>query len=253
MNRHDSGRRRIVAVIECYFDDSYDDHNIPIVTMAGYVGTEDAWADFEVEIGPVYKKYGITEFHAKDFHSTKLQFKEWSRAKKHDFLEETVSVLAERVAFGTSFSALRRSHTERKADTGLSKTQSAYGFCFNATLDHILRDDAVRDEIDQHGATISIKIEDGNAWNDGLLKSYRRIKGQFQLQDRLSELSFVKKGDCKAIHMADAIAFFSRRHAQAMEGNGRVPVAMDSHLSIFLSKIPHVGIVATDFFADGAA
>lgn len=239
--------------IECYFDDSYDNNGVPIVTMAGYVSTLEAWKEFEEAVLSYFNMHNISVFHAREFHNTDGNFKGWTTCKKVSFLEGLFDLLAPKVAFGISFSALSDVHTQRKTETGLSKSQSAYGWCFNAILDRLLRDEGILEGINKHGATISLKIEEGNKNNSGILQLYGNIIEQYCLEDRLGSLEFIHKKQCFAIQMADAIAFYSRRHAQLCEANARRSMPFDRYLKIMCDRIPHIGILATDFSGEHPA
>ena len=241
------GSARYVMAIECYLDDSYDIHKIPITTMAGYVSTEEAWKLFELEARKHLDCFSVSVFHSKPFHSSDCEFAGWSGDKKICFLEGLFDILSRNALYGISVSALSKVHKQRKAETGLSKTQSPYGFCFNVILDTLLRDEAIKEAIETKGATLSLKVEEGNPNNAGIRSTYMKIKGQYSLQKQLSGIGFVPKKSCVAVQAADAIAFYSRRHAQAVEENGREPVPYDRFLKIILERLPHATTLAYDF------
>lgn len=241
------GSARYVMSIECYFDDSFDDHKIPITTMAGYVSTEDAWKVFEVEARKHLNCFSVSVFHSKPFHSSDCEFAGWTVNKKLCFLEGLFDIVARNALFGISVSALTKVHKQRKAETGLSKTQSAYGFCFNVILDTLLRNEPIKEAIETQGATLSLKVEEGNPNNDGIRSSYMKIKGQYSPDKQLSGIGFIPKKSCIAVQVADAIAFYSRRHAQAVEENDRKPVPYDHFLKIILKRLPHASTLAYDF------
>ena len=239
---------RIVVVLVCYLDDSGTDKANPLVTMAGYLGALPVWAEFETLAVPLLRERGITCLHAKEFFSTRGQFEGWSRREKTRLLSDLYTLLQPRVGMAVSFSTLKRTFNERKRELGRSFGQSPYGFCFNAILNAIVRDEGVKRAI-ALGTELSFVIEEGNRNNAGVMKAYQNIKMRHPELDYLASMSFVDKKNCVAIQVADFFAFFTRRHACAMEMNGRQPVAMDPYLQIMRLGIRDIGQAATDFEA----
>jgi hypothetical protein len=43
----------------CYLDDSGKDAQNPITTIAGYVATAEAWAEYEAAVEPIFARYGV--------------------------------------------------------------------------------------------------------------------------------------------------------------------------------------------------
>jgi hypothetical protein len=244
------GNAETNMIIECYFDDSYDENGVPVVTMAGYVGTKESWSDFESDCNPLFGSFGVAVFHAMDFHRNRGEFKGWTVTKKQEFLARWFDLVKVRAGFGISKSVIKQTFENRRPQTGLSKSQSAYGFCFDMVLNELLEHENIRYATENLGAMISLKVEDGNKNNSGVLDSYNEIRKKYGLEDRLSGIEFVAKNSCRAIQVADALAYYSRRHAQASEENNRQPVSYDQYLKIMLERVAHSCRVATDFFAD---
>jgi hypothetical protein len=65
-------------MLVAYLDDSGTHDGSPVVTMAGYVGIDDAWTAFETDVAPIFANYAVEVLHAKDFHDTRDAFKGWS-------------------------------------------------------------------------------------------------------------------------------------------------------------------------------
>jgi hypothetical protein len=232
--------------IECYFDDSYDDYSVAIMTMAGYIGKKESWRRFEADCIPLFDSFGIEVFHAKDFHSSRGEFSNWETSKKLEFLTSWFDLVKSGVDFGINRSVLKDTFDEAKK-FGLFKTESTYGYCFNQVLDDLLRDERILHEIENCGATISIKIEQGNKNNKGVLECFGQIREKFSFQDRLSGIEFVAKNSCRAVQVADALAFYSRRHAQESEENDRQPLPQDQYLKIMTERLSHKSRLTTDF------
>jgi hypothetical protein len=85
----ENDRQRVRSTLVCYLDDSGKDPQNPATTLAGYVADESAWAGFEAEIEPLFAKYAVGILHAKELHSTKGDFKNWTVLEKHSFVAQT--------------------------------------------------------------------------------------------------------------------------------------------------------------------
>ncbi len=237
---------RYIAVIECYFDDSGTHKGHEFVTMAGYVSVDASWRQFEVNARTYFSDFGVSCLHSIDFHNTRGEFKNWSGIKKRSFLSGLYNLLAPHVAYGLSVTVLRSQFDRKKAETGLSKNQSAYGFAFNWILDSLLKNKDIQLGVEKFGATLSIKVENGNHNNKELLEAYQYIRSKYSLNKKLKDMSFVGKTDCIAVQMADVVAYFSRRHAKQTEENGRRPVDPDGFLKIICDRVRHEGITIHD-------
>lgn len=230
----------------CYLDDSGTDKENSLVTMAGYIGTADSWRAFEESAHTILDEHGISIVHAKELYSNDGEFAGWSIDKKCKFIQKLNAVLAPRVGLAISFSTLKNSFKKRQE--GRTKTQSPYGFCFSGVIDRLLKDDGFMKVVKQSGVNISFAIEDGNKNNNEILQRYMRLKEKHGSElSFLSDMAFVKKNSSIAIQMADLFAFFTRRHAVAMEKNNREPIEHHRYLTTLRMGIRDVGFAATDF------
>jgi hypothetical protein len=73
-------------VLICYLDESGSDAENPVLTVAGYVGRESSWAEFETEVERWFSEFGVTVCHAKDLHSGRKEFKDWTVLRKLAFV-----------------------------------------------------------------------------------------------------------------------------------------------------------------------
>jgi hypothetical protein len=233
-----------MIVLVCYLDDSGTHKQAPFVTIAGYVAFLEAWEAFEKQALPYLHENNVACLHAKDFYSTNGDFENWKVDQKANFLDGLYKLFRPRVQMGVSMSCLKSQYLARKAESGLGKNQSAYGFAFAAAMNAILRDDTLGRIARWEG--ISFVLEDGNKNNSGIIESYYRIKKQYEAEF-LGSISVVSKMQCAAIQMADLMAFFTRRQTEAMEANNREPIEFDRYLKIMRRGIRDVGHAITDF------
>lgn len=68
-----------MAVFTSYFDasGSESDPAIAVLTVAGYIATEEQWAEFDKEWSVILAGEGVATFHMKDFAQSRGEFKDW--------------------------------------------------------------------------------------------------------------------------------------------------------------------------------
>lgn len=205
--------RRLLVMLWCYLDDSGTDRTTPTVTMAGYVAPLSKWRHFEVSSRRLFKSYNVGNFHAKTFHDHDGEFKNWTIPQEVGFIDEWFTIAASFVTVGVTMSMARENFDKFRKTTRMLPNKSAYGHCFEKVIEHLLSDDTVGDLIIRDG--ISFFVETGAAGNAGVLEIFHKRKagdGAAFLQ----QLSFIDKNSCKAIQLADFLAFYSRRHGSTL-------------------------------------
>lgn len=230
----------------CYLDDSGTNPQDKIVALAGFIGTIDSWAAFEVDAQRIMDEYGVTYIRGMDIYQNDGEYKNWTIDKKCEFISRLNQALVPNVGLVISCSTLRANYSERAK--GRPQIQSSFGFCFEMLFHLLIKDEGFRSAVSEPRVDLSFIIEDGNSHNDEVFQRYERLK-----QNHGSDLpffagmSFVKKRSSIAIQMADLCVFLTRRHAEAMEKNGRQPTERHRYLDALLSGIRPVGRVSTDF------
>jgi len=236
-------------VLVCYLDDSGKHAGSRITTVAGFVASAEQWKAFEEQVEPLFAEYGVTVLHATELHHTEGEFKGWRVIKKQSFVHKLTRVMSPLVPLGVSMSALKSVYKDRAATSGRKRTVTPYTFCSNVILDWILRDVRVGRAANTEG--LSFILEAGNENNAEAEKNFNDVRGQHRLEDVLGSICFVPKKHCRAIQMADLIAFYSRRHGAALEQRSLKP---DDHalqmMNIINGNVPVRAFVATDFGPD---
>ena len=199
-------------MIVCYLDDSGTDGHASVIVMAGYASLAGDWRKFERTTKSIFKRHGITEFQAKEFHESKEQFKEWSPAKQLLFLTEWNAAASANIMGGVTVGLPKATFLLRKAESPkVDPGISAYAQCFRGVLEHLIEDKAIRPLCIEHG--VSFVLENGDHNNVNVEQVFYRLKKHEPLAKVLRSIVFCDKGDCYAIQYADYLAFYSRRHA----------------------------------------
>jgi hypothetical protein len=239
---------RWIAVLVCYLDDSGKDPQNRITTLAGYVADEDQWRAFEREVDPIFERAGINILNTKHLHRTEGEFEDWSGVQKQDFIVGICPVMSRHLRLGISLSAVKETWKAKKNASQGKIQVSAYGFCFNVIVDWILTD--VRVGRAAHTEGVAFVLEAGHENNPDAERCFNAVRKQHKLEHALRSICFVPKESCRAIQVADMLAFYSRRHGVAMEQvplRERHTVSPGVMMNFISGSVPHRGFVMTDF------
>jgi hypothetical protein len=233
-------------------DDSGSDPQNPITCLAGYAASEETWAQFESEAEPIFQEYiGGLPLHAMDMHQGKPPYDGWKVLKKQAFVAKLCLVLYPHKPFGVSFSVLKASYAIRATEAlkrGLRKrTVTPHTFCAEAILNWLLLDPVYGKMANEVG--LAIIMESGNAHNQEAKQAIDRIIEIHGLHT-VKSVSFVHKQACRAIQMADLLAFYTRRHTLKTDQETRQEPEVDPVLKVLLENLRKRSFVATDFGPD---
>jgi hypothetical protein len=101
-----------------------------------------------------------------------------------------------------------------------------------------------------HEEGIKFLLEAGNDNNAQAKKEFHWVRKHFKLENVLHSIDFVKKDSCRAIQLADLIAFYSRRDGVALlksKEPGVPEYKMDQMIKILCERVVHRGFVANGF------
>ena len=223
----------------CYLDDSYSSGNV--ISLAGYFATSDNWAAYEASADDIYRQHNISILHTTDLHATKRQFRGWPLTQKKAFLADLFEAASQSKLVGisncTTKSLSRTFQQVHKATAQISALGALFGSMVKTVCDNegLMEISGPRD--------VSFVIEKGNKNNAGILTTYNKLRSEGKLQ-RAKSLSFVGKADCKAIHLADFWAFYSRRIAtKLLQSKFQLPgsdsAPFDKLVHGAFDKLPH--------------
>jgi hypothetical protein len=203
-----SPAERLVFVFQCYLDDS-GTSGLPIVSMGGFMAPMSQWERLEPLFDAILDRYDVPIFHAKEFHSTKPPFKTWKVVKKKSLIEELFTV-AHGDLHGISVGIRRDEYDQAKEENSVAfGRMSGIGVCFASIMAKIITDERISAAVRQQG--ISFMIETGNQNNSGIEQYFHRMAANPAFEGCLRSISFIPKKQCRAIQLADLLAFYSRR------------------------------------------
>jgi hypothetical protein len=237
-----------LVVLVCYLDDSGKDPQNPITTLAGYVARDTEWPGFEADVEPWFTKFKVGVLHAKQLHDTDGDFTDWSRLRKQAFVSRICQARNSHLLMGLSMSALKGTYEMRAAESNRKRTVTPYSFCFQVIIDWILRDRRLGALSNTEG--VALILECGHENNAEAEEQFHAVRKLHKIKHLLHSISFVPKGSCRAIQLADLYAFYSRRDGVSMyeaKKEGRETYEIDTMIKVITEVLAHRGFVATDF------
>ncbi len=199
---------RFVAVLTCYLDDSGNDDD-PVITMAGYISTNESWRRFEKDARSLFDYADLPYLHTVDLHQLRNEFDGWTREQAAEFANAFYTILRFRVGFRIEFSVLKSMYKQRAIEHCVQHKGSPLAFCFQGVANWLINHKAILEAVSQENVDLSFVVESGHKNNQDVLARFNDI--QRQAPDLFKSLVFENKKDRIALQTADFLAYFSRR------------------------------------------
>jgi len=235
-------------VLVCYLDDSGKDPQNRVTSLGGFIAPDVCWEAFELTVEPIFRKYEVDVLHAKKLHGTDGPFRGWKINKKRAFVAEVCQKMQPFIPLGICMSAVKDTYQVRAKESSRKRTVTAYTFCFNVIVQRLFTHAIVGQKANEDG--VAFVLESGHESNGELERSFDGIQRKHGHEISLHSLTFVGKKKCRAIQVADLIAFYGRRHGAAQEKTapeGRPGIKPDPMLEIIQHYVPIDSFVATEF------
>jgi hypothetical protein len=235
-------------MLTCYLDDSGKDALNLATVLAGHVARTTGWRQFELEVEQWFTEYGIHLLHTSDLHGTKGEFADthiWTVLHKQSFVARLCQVASRHVMMGVSMATQKGPYREAAKVSTRKTTVTAYSFTFNAILDWMLRDIRLGKAVHTEG--LEFVLEEGNEDNAEVRRLFSDVRTSHHLQDVLLSIRFVTKDSCRAIQLADLLAFYSRRSVEAQLRQRKLDEPSRMMMKLLTEAIPHRAFAATGF------
>ena len=126
-------------MLQAYFDESGTHSGSPVLSVAGYIASDEQWRHFEREWANVLKRSGHSQgkpFHMTDFECRHRLYREWSDEKRQWTIRRLIGIIKRRVRYGFSSSIEMAAYEEligaplrMQGKTSLDGAHSAYSLC----------------------------------------------------------------------------------------------------------------------------
>jgi Protein of unknown function (DUF3800) len=217
----------------CYLDDS-GGTDMRIATMAGFVATAEDWSKLELDWDEILKKYDIPILHAKEFNDGRHPFTTWSKSKRRQLADDLFSSAKEKMG-GVSVAVRRVDVAKTKTELKKLQEMSPIGICFALIMHQLVQ--KLHPTVMEKG--LSFFVESGNSNNAEIKKYFQNMGKAKALAPALKEINFIDKNSCRAIQIADFLAFYSRRRLQKYDiTNGKLLLPNCQFLDIIERYVP---------------
>jgi hypothetical protein len=140
---------------------------------------------------------------------------------------------------GLSMSAHKDTYALRAAESDRKRTVTPYSFCFEFIVDWILRDFRLGAASNTEG--VAFILERGHQNNPEVEQEFHAVRSLHKIEHLLHSIRFVPKESCRAIQLADLLAFYSRRDGvtqyKAREV-GSESYTSDTMMKIIIENLP---------------
>lgn len=232
-------------MLVCYLDDS-DAHTASVITVAGYVAGSDAWRQFETEANALCDLFKVDVIHARELEGGKGCFKGWSVTKKIEFMVRLGEIMQPKLLFGISRSVIKDVYKARKMGRKKDASLSAYGFAFETVVFALTQAGEFGTSAEVQANGVAYMVEAGNLNNPDLQRYINQEVKTGKLH-KATSITFIDKGSCRAVQLADLHAFFSRRKANKhCKSKGRLILMPDPLFHHIERRLTHHTAVIED-------
>lgn len=216
-------RRGLLFVLECYLDDSNNSSG-PSLGIAGFLSHVDYWEALERAVEPILSGYNVSLLRGKDFHNGHNDFKNWDGPKKRQFVDDLFSVAGRYIICGINSTINKGYYKKLKAQDRTLSNLSPLGAAFASAVTALAAKDIPNHPAFHPVERLSFVVESGNNSNNNLPKYFHWLKKNWGFPGvPLGDLRFVEKRDCRAVQLADFLAFHGRREADRWAKEGYPP------------------------------
>ncbi len=205
--------RRITAVLKAYFDESgTDGAQSPVVVVAGFVATGDAWIAADERWRAALLEFGLDHYHAKDCEYGSGPFWKWAGAPE---MRRAATLALTEIIRDTGlygfWAAIPRDDWEAEADSALlARYPEPYFLCFERCLQEVSAWSAQF----QQGAPVAIVMSEQNEYEELASRIYRDyIAAKRPLA--LRSLTFTDMLSCTPCQAADLLAYAANKQFDA--------------------------------------
>jgi len=214
-----------LAVLNLYLDESGVHDDSPVLTIGGYLGRPEQWADFTTTWNEILTsipaslgKTPLRTYHATDAQALRGEFADWTCEERDALAIPLIAAIADSkmpgVIFGLhlhDYNAAMEAHPDLKA-----MMQEPYGTVFNWTVGTLMNIS------NDHGNTEPLAvIHEQNSYRALALEQFDWMKKHANPYGSLTTLTFGDKLCYPPLQAADILAFEGNRRFRFVDGRER--------------------------------
>lgn len=201
---HPSSRRRFIAVLAAYLDES-GDRDTKVLPVGGYVATGEQWRKFSREWLDILKPNAIEVFHMVDLENGLHDFEGWPREKRDKLFRKLAQTINSRVIFQTWMGVDLKECEDILKKYNDKVFATPYAFCGVGCIS------LISNWARQHWKQESVVVffEEGRKFSGEIFKLWDRVSRRDWLREKY-RITSVQKGPKKELiplQAADAFAY----------------------------------------------
>lgn len=204
-------KRRLMAMMAVYLDESGTHGSSPIITVGGYLAPVVQWKHFQSKWKAALQKEGIGYFHMTDFENRRGQFEGWTEERKVPFFQKLSKILLSHVTLGVAMAVVIDDYNTA---IPLEHREGVHPYTFCAM--ECMRQ--IRWWTDQQGIRdpIAYVLEDGGPNPGEILRGKRQLESDSKLREayRYSSLTHCDKRAMIQLQAADILAYETWKQSQ---------------------------------------
>jgi hypothetical protein len=206
-------RRKATLVLRAYFDDSGSHDQAKIISLAGFLGDDKVWSDFDHTWAPLLvmpNGGALTEFKTYDcVHGTgEFSPPVWNFAERLALAGRAVDVLIKSEAFAIGSSIVRKHFEERWISGYLSsKCNHPYYLCFEHCVQMAVHATKSWSEHTGSKETVALVFDEQGEFSNLAKQFYDNYKRDGRYKDWLVSLTFAPSNEFMPLQAADLLAY----------------------------------------------
>lgn len=212
--------KKVIAVLQAYFDESGHIHDRKVLTIAAMVSTEKKWLVFTEKWSKRLRRDHVAVFRMSNFEDRRGEFNGWDDDRRTCFISDLAAILKNSILFGVAHSVVVEDWNAVMRDrwpVPFERKRAAYIILLQTCMEQIAQTHKL-----PGNATIASIFEQNDFIAAAIQQQFLNLK-QKPLLSRFVSMSFAPKGQFVPLQAADMWAFESYKHIlnQKVEGGQR--------------------------------
>jgi hypothetical protein len=237
--------QRFVMPLAAYFDESGTNPTDPALVMAGFISTDERWAEFSERWKESVEGWGLTHWHMADFEARRGEFADWPRDEEAQRrLGHLLALITDHVIALVSVTFPRELF-----DSYFESAPQAMERLYLLTAGETLRQVSFLPREWLPGSRVALVFEAGARGRHQVQTAYDELPYKTREYMNFLSLTFGKKTEFEPLQAADILAYEQFKHYPKVWGDETRSVRYPLKW-IFDKRLPYAGGVIHKDFLD---
>jgi hypothetical protein len=201
-----------------YFDESGTHTDATVLSVGGYMASEERWAAFDVQWQQALTDYGIEYFHMAAFENRQAQFKDWPENKRIPRLNRLMTIINRHTSVSAGMSIDRVAYERIFPGALKEKVRGPYGLALKGCLASLKR---LSKRVHWHDA-IQVVFDFGADEAGVIEQETLRVLKDNPEESRYLDVRFERKRHVSRLQAADIAAYdMCKEVARVLGHHGR--------------------------------